>query len=236
VAGYFSTTYAEARGRFTAEARGAAARLSSLASSQRRGMHNETLSTDVAWIGPAAPSAVVIATCGTHGVEGFVGSAFQSWYAAETRRRVVPPGVAVVLVHAINPHGFSYCRRVNEENVDLNRNFVDFRRARPPSPEYSRLHGASVPAKWVGDERRLADSVLADAWESLGMRAFQNAVCQGQYDHPEGLFFGGRKPSWSNTMWRRLLAQGNSLASAMKVWASEWLAMMTQRQRPLPAP
>jgi hypothetical protein len=206
-ASYFSQSYAEARGRFTAEARGSAVRLSSMASPRWRGIHAEALSIDVAWFGPEAPAAVVIVTSGTHGVEGFAGSAFQCWYAAEARRRVVPQGVAVVLVHAINPHGFSYCRRVNEDNVDLNRNFVDFRRPRPSAPEYSRLHGAIVPAKWVGDERRHADSVLRDAWESLGMRGFQNAVCRGQYDHPDGLFFGGRKPSWSNTVWRGWVAR-----------------------------
>ena len=42
---------------------------------------------------------------------------------------VVDSGVAVVLYHAVNPYGFSHLRRTNEDNVDVNRNFRDFRAA-----------------------------------------------------------------------------------------------------------
>ena len=29
------------------------------------------------------------------------------------------------MIHALNPFGFAHLRRANEDNVDLNRNFVD---------------------------------------------------------------------------------------------------------------
>ena len=35
-----------------------------------------------------------------------------------------PPDVALVLIHAVNPYGFSWIRRTNEHNVDQNRNFL----------------------------------------------------------------------------------------------------------------
>lgn len=37
---------------------------------------------------------------------------------------LVPPDVTVVFVHAVNPFGFHHDRRVNEDNIDLNRNFL----------------------------------------------------------------------------------------------------------------
>jgi hypothetical protein len=36
----------------------------------------------------------------------------------------VPSGVAIVLVHALNPFGFSKIRRFDDKNIDLNRNFL----------------------------------------------------------------------------------------------------------------
>ena len=33
--------------------------------------------------------------------------------------------MALVLLHALNPFGVAWVRRANEENVDLNRNFLD---------------------------------------------------------------------------------------------------------------
>ena len=57
---------------------------------------------------------------------------------------------ALVLVHANNPHGFAHQRRVNEDNIDLNRNFIDFDAKTPESPEYAELHPALVPEAWDG--------------------------------------------------------------------------------------
>ena len=34
------------------------------------------------------------------------------------------PPLRCVLLHALNPFGFAWRRRVNEDNVDLNRNFL----------------------------------------------------------------------------------------------------------------
>jgi hypothetical protein len=39
-------------------------------------------------------------------------------------KRSIAPNVAVVFIHAVNPYGMSFWRRWNENNVDLNRNFL----------------------------------------------------------------------------------------------------------------
>ena len=63
-----------------------------------------------------------------HGVEGHCGSGVQIFalHDAEWRAKARAQGVAVLYVHALNPHGFSHGRRVTHENVDINRNFLDF--------------------------------------------------------------------------------------------------------------
>src|SRR3546814_14505060 len=40
-----------------------------------------------------------------------------------------------------------------------------------------------------------------------GAFAFQAAMTGGQYTHPNGLFFGGQKPTWSNETIRRILKE-----------------------------
>ena len=70
---------------------------------------------------------VVVHLSGTHGVEGYAGSAIQVAYMeglaqARGTGKGGRPGATVVLVHAVNPYGMAHFRRFNEENVDLNRN------------------------------------------------------------------------------------------------------------------
>jgi hypothetical protein len=36
----------------------------------------------------------------------------------------VSPDVTLVFIHAVNPYGFHHDRRVNEDNIDINRNFL----------------------------------------------------------------------------------------------------------------
>ena len=90
---------------------------------------------------------MLVLTSGTHGAEGFCGSGCQvgllhddAFVAAVDAARV-----RVVLLHALNPYGFSHLRRTNEDNVDLNRNFRDFAALPPPNRAYAgspRLHRA----------------------------------------------------------------------------------------------
>jgi len=113
--------------------------------------------------------------------------------------------VAVLFIHAINPWGFSHGRRVTHEGVDLNRNFVDFRRPRPHNAGYAELASALLPATWppsADDERRLLAYGAAH-----GMAALKEAITAGQYDEPRGLFYGGDRPTWSQATLRAILGQ-----------------------------
>jgi hypothetical protein len=74
---YFSASYAAARRAFLDAASAAGARLSSHANPLARGTAGEELATDVAWLGPADASRVLVTISGTHGAEGFAGAGIQ---------------------------------------------------------------------------------------------------------------------------------------------------------------
>ena len=153
VSSYFSSTYQEARARFTSAAEEAGARLRSHAN-PTPGMAGEDLSCDTAFLGDPEAEAVLVTISATHGVEGFCGSGVQVGWFESGLAAEMPAGVALLAVHAINPYGFSWLRRVTEENVDLNRNFIDFTAPRPENPGYDELAPAIELANW--DEASLA--------------------------------------------------------------------------------
>jgi hypothetical protein len=107
------------------------------------------------------------------------------------------------MLHALNPYGFSHLRRVNEDNADLNRNFVDFAAPLPVHRAYAEIHSMLLPASWpppADNETRL------NAWIAQhGRKAYQAAVSGGQYQYSDGLFYGGSKPAWSNQVLRGVL-------------------------------
>jgi hypothetical protein len=107
------------------------------------------------------------------------------------------------LVHALNPYGFSHLRRVNEDNVDLNRNFHDFTRPSAPNAEYARLHACLVPATWPPDAA--SEQTLATYAARYGVKALQAAISGGQREFPDGLFYAGTAPAWSNGVLRDVL-------------------------------
>jgi hypothetical protein len=200
----FAHTYAEARAKFLAAARGA--RLESHPEPSR-GIEGEALAMDVARIGADDAPSLLIVSSGCHGVEGYCGSGAQvallhdEAFRAKARRA----GVALLFIHALNPWGFAAGRRVTHEGVDLNRNFIDFHRAPPANPGYDQLAAALLPADWppgADNERELLTYAA-----SHGMAALQAAVSGGQYRHPDGLFYGGASPTWSQQALRGVLRQ-----------------------------
>lgn len=200
----FSQTYAEARARFLAAAAAAGLPVQSHAH-PLTGADGEALAMDVVRDGPADAPRVLLLTSACHGVEGFCGSGVQIQLLADDafRAEARAAGVALVLVHALNPWGFSFWRRVTQENVDLNRNFHDFSGPLPANPGYAELDAALLPASWPPPPE--AEALLAAYARDHGPAALQTAITGGQYTHPQGLFFGGQAPTWSNRTLREVL-------------------------------
>lgn len=193
----FATSYDEARDKFLAAARIADA-WTHRYDNPVKGPRGEALSTDVAWLGPQDASKVVVTISSTHGVEGYCGSGFQVDWLSGVGAAGLPDGTAALFVHAINPYGFAWTRRVTEEGNDLNRNYVDHSKPYPANQGYLEIADDLVPADFSEQGRAAADARLATYRKKVGDVAFFRAVSGGQYSHPDGMFFGGGGPSWSN--------------------------------------
>ncbi|GAB4011963.1 MAG: M14 family metallopeptidase [Bdellovibrio sp.] len=142
-----------------------------------------------------ANKKVVYINCGTHGIESHVACGF----LLEHFERVVRQGAetAYLFVHALNPYGFKYSRRVTENNVDLNRNFVlkreEFKDPNTAYPLVEVFLNRPSPAR--DDFFYNLDHLFYSLYyvSKLGKPAFRQAVVQGQYTYPTGLFYGGKE-------------------------------------------
>jgi hypothetical protein len=165
------------------------------------------LSTDVVHLGPVDAPTLVVISSGTHGVEGYAGAACQFRFMQSWRSHFASDRVAYLLVHAVNPWGYFHDRRVTQEGVDLNRNFIDFPVASRQPSAYAPYHHLLVsnfrplPAG-LWNEMRLFSGAVTKAQRT----SLQAAVTEGQYDHPDGLFFGGHGPARSRVVWEQITA------------------------------
>lgn len=200
---YFSGNYGQARQAFRDAAESAGAALESY-HNPATGPGGISLSTETARLGSADAERLLIVLSGTHGVECFCGSGLQIGLLKSGLAAEAADVGAILLIHAINPSGFAWVRRVNEDNVDLNRNFVDHSRPYPGNPGYDELREAICPRDWINGQEA-ADSVLAAYAQRHGLMALQSAISSGQYSDPAGVFYGGREPVWSNRTLRQIL-------------------------------
>jgi hypothetical protein len=154
------------------------------------GPRGEALLIDIAWLGAASPRRVLLHTSGMHGVEAYTGSAVQLALLAS------PPapaaGEALVLVHVLNPYGMAWLRRTNENNVDLNRNFLVNGERFAGAPELYRVLDPLLNPKSPPTRDGFAVRAAAVAMRH-GFHRVKQAVAEGQYEYERGLFFGGRE-------------------------------------------
>jgi len=151
--------------------------------------------TDVIWLGNADASQVLVLISGTHGVEGFCGSAIQSFVlqALQASWLVMPPNIALLLIHALNPWGMHWARRCDQEGIDLNRNFIDFQRQPHIDARYREILTCLVEADT--EIRREKTSALARQW---GQREFEQIFSGGQYECSWAPFYGGQHSAFAS--------------------------------------
>lgn len=189
----FTADYAAARQKFITAAQAVGAAFRSY-DHPLTGPNGEPLATDTAWLGPNDAETVLVLISATHGVEGFHGSAAQ---IDALQNFVLPENVALLAVHAINPHGFAWLRRVTEDGIDLNRNFIDFSNPLPENHGYDELADAIIPDALDDALLEAADSRLKEYADYYGQVAYEAALSGGQFVHVSGLFYGGTAPGWS---------------------------------------
>ncbi len=216
VAQAFSADYNQARVKFLEGAATAGLQIESHVH-PLPGPGGEVLAMDLARSGPLDARQLLIVSSACHGVEGFCGSGVQVFatHDAEWLEHARSQQVAVLYIHALNPYGFAHIRRTTHENVDLNRNFQDFSQALPVNHAYREIADVLIPEHWPPDAANQAalDGYIA----SRGMPAFQAAFSRGQHEFPQGLFFGGTAPTWSNQTLRGVLRQ-HAAQAAQVAW------------------
>jgi len=164
----------------------------------------EALFTDTVWIGPEDATKVVVLIAGTHGVEGFAGSAIET----DTLRLlagghlVIPANTALLMVHALTPWGYAWLRRCDADGVDLNRNVVDFFKPLPENSGYEALKSALLLTDTQQRKR-----IFAEFEQLHGREALEKAISAGQYTDPVGPFYGGLAPAHGRLVIEDLLSK-----------------------------
>ncbi len=164
----------------------------------------EPLTIDIAVAGSPQPQTALVVSSGVHGVEAFFGSAVQLAFLEQLPSHWRPPeDAAIVFIHALNPFGFAWQRRFNEDNIDLNRNFLLTDQPYSGAPPLTDLFRRTLkPAPWRINFHNMRVAKLA---LKHGVRSFWETLPVGQYEHPDWLFFGGSAQSQSAQLIEQLL-------------------------------
>ena len=213
---HFSDSYYTARALFRSRASAAGAKLVSLP------LAHLDVTVDVAVL-LGSSERVLLHISGTHGVEGFAGSAIQ----AALLERAAESGSdakhqpTVIFVHALNAYGFAHLRRFNEHGVDLNRNWLTreqfkARQAEDPNRRgYLDIYELLNPKElstinnwfWVKAMMHLA---------TKGFDAIKQATIGGNYRFPQTLFYGGTELEPSLAMLQEFLREHVDFDSVTK--------------------
>ncbi|MCP1838691.1 hypothetical protein ACVIHI_008384 [Bradyrhizobium sp. USDA 4524] len=200
----FSDSYTEARQKFLATAL-----TSRPYPCSTKGPSGEALFTDAAYYGDPDAKKVLVLISGTHGPEGYCGSAAQLVFLHARFHEALPPSTGILVIHALNCHGFAWDRRATAEGCDLNRNFVDFSKPLPSNPEYEELAEHLVPVDRTGEGMRRAEAAVAAYRARHGELNYRSARNRGQYTRPGGLCYGGAEPTEARRTLEKIVSDFN---------------------------
>ncbi len=147
--------------------------------------------------GTVDTSKIIIISSGVHGVEGYVGSAVQLNIMSKFIKAELLEKTSILFIHSVNPYGFKYARRVTENNVDLNRNSeIDDKLYATINKGYPEVYDL-INKKGKVNTNSMANKFFfikaINAIRKATMPVLRQAILQGQYQFPEGLYFGGKK-------------------------------------------
>ena len=139
---------------------------------------------------------LIVLTTGVHGIEGYIGSVMLDVFFEEIYPELDTETTGILVVANVNPYGMKNYRRYNENNVDLNRNFIEDWESfdRSSNKEYPKVESFLQPegkmgnAFWheVGFYMSLAKEAVF-----TGADTISDALLTGQYEYPEGVYYGG---------------------------------------------
>ena len=171
---------------------------------------DQDLTIDICYIPPVLDTGkLFVMSSGVHGIEGYAGSAIQRMFMSELIPDMGDDRPGILLIHGMNPYGFKYKRRVTENNVDLNRNSsISIDLYSTENRGYADLYNFINPSK-VASTRNLFNRfyyvIAIVKIVKSSMPVLRQAVLQGQYQFPEGLYFGGTQPEPQIVMMKEYL-------------------------------
>lgn len=156
----------------------------------------EGLYIDTVYVPANEKKNLIVLTTGVHGIEGYIGSVMLDVFWDEVYPTLDKENTGILVVANINPYGMKYHRRFNENNVDLNRNFIldweSFDLA--TNKDYPQVDEFLGPDKAMGNlfwhELGFYGSMIKQLF-SAGVDTVSNAVTGGQYEYAEGIYYGG---------------------------------------------
>ena len=139
---------------------------------------------------------LIVLTTGVHGMEGYIGSVMLDVFFKEIYPTIDTEETGILVVANVNPYGMKYMRRYNENNVDLNRNFIlDWTNFDLTSnKDYPEVKDFLQPKGKIGNALwHEVDFYLSLAKEALtkGADKVSDALLTGQYEYAQGVYYGG---------------------------------------------
>ena len=155
---------------------------------------------------------LIVLTTGVHGMEGYIGSVMLEVFFGEIYPTLDTDTTGVLVVANVNPYGMKHFRRYNENNVDLNRNFIlDWESFDLSSnQEYPKVD------TFLGPTGKIGNALWHEAgfYLSLGKTAItdgagtiSDALLTGQYEYPQGVYYGGNGDEASTAYLKDVFSQ-----------------------------
>ena len=110
----------------------------------------------------------------------------------------------MLYIHALNPLGLLVVAPHHAGERRLNRNFHDFSQPLPASPGYDAIAAPLVLLGWPPSAE--VDAALQRHVAAHGQRAAAGGD-QRAARSSEGIFYGGRNPTWSHVTLRHVLQE-----------------------------
>ena len=160
----------------------------------------------------AEKTNLIVLTTGVHGMEGYIGTTMLDVFFREIYPTINRENTGVLVVANVNPYGMKYFRRYNENNVDLNRNFIldweNFDLA--SNKEYPKVDTFLGPTGKIGNGLwhevgfylSLGKTAITDGADTIS-----DALLTGQYEYPQGVYYGGNGDEASTAYLKDVFSQ-----------------------------
>ncbi len=166
---------------------------------------SDGLYIDTLYIQPTSSfENLICISTGVHGIEAYIGAVMVEVFLENILDTIDTSNTGIAIVNNVNPYGVKYGRRFNENNVDLNRNFIgdwdEFDLS--INKDYPLVEGFLEPSGKIGNYFHNEVSFYTQlAFQAVtnGVSTVTNALVGGQYEYPNGVYYGGTEDQISTT-------------------------------------